>query len=105
VYCKDGRRRLDAEHVAFTFLGFTFRARAARARSGAYFTGYLPAVSKQALITMRSTLRRWRLHRHITLKLTDLARLLGTHHCPAACAVLPLEVGDRELVTKTTRAV
>jgi RNA-directed DNA polymerase len=31
VYCKDGRRRLDYEHTAFTFLGFTFRAPAARA--------------------------------------------------------------------------
>ena len=30
VYCKDGRRRLDYEHTAFTFLGFTFRARGAR---------------------------------------------------------------------------
>jgi RNA-directed DNA polymerase len=30
VYCKDGRRRLDYEHTAFTFLGFAFRARGAR---------------------------------------------------------------------------
>ena len=30
VYCQDGNRRLDYGLTAFTFLGFTFRARAAR---------------------------------------------------------------------------
>ena len=27
VYCKDGKRRGSYEHTAFTFLGYTFRAR------------------------------------------------------------------------------
>jgi RNA-directed DNA polymerase len=31
VYCQDGKRRADHEHTDFTFLGYTFRARAARA--------------------------------------------------------------------------
>ena len=35
VYCKDGKRRLDHEHTSFTFLGFTFRARKAAARTAA----------------------------------------------------------------------
>jgi RNA-directed DNA polymerase len=34
VYCKDGQRRGSHEHTSFTFLGFTFRARAAAARTG-----------------------------------------------------------------------
>ncbi len=34
VYCKDGRRRGSHEHTSFTFLGFTFRARPVRPRSG-----------------------------------------------------------------------
>ncbi len=74
VYCKDGRRRGDHAHVAFTFLGFTFRARAARSRAGVTFTGFLPAVSKQALIAMRARVRRWRLHLRTHLALDDLAR-------------------------------
>jgi RNA-directed DNA polymerase len=77
VYCKDGRRRLNAEHVAFTFLGFTFRARAARSRTGASFTGFLPAVSKPALTRMCRQLRRWRLHRRTSHTLTELAPLLN----------------------------
>jgi RNA-directed DNA polymerase len=47
VYCKDGRRRGDHEHVAFTFLGFTFRARAARSRTGASFTGSCPRLASK----------------------------------------------------------
>ena len=34
VYCKDGRRRDQQEHVSFTFLGYAFRARGARTKDG-----------------------------------------------------------------------
>jgi RNA-directed DNA polymerase len=74
VYCKDDRRRGDHEHVAFTFLGFTFRARAARSRAGVTFTGFLPALSTQALTAMRAQARRWRLHLRTHLALEDLAQ-------------------------------
>lgn len=52
VYCKDANRRGHHEHSAFTFLGYTFRARAARDRAGNVFTSFLPAVSKEALVRM-----------------------------------------------------
>jgi group II intron reverse transcriptase/maturase len=74
VYCKDGRRRLDYEHTAFTFLGFTFRARGARSRNGVNFTGLLPAVSKDALNKMSREVRRWRLHLLSGHSLADLAQ-------------------------------
>ena len=62
VYCKDGGRRGSYEHTSFTFLGFTFRARAARGKNGKKFTSFLPAVSKDALNKMSAEVRRWRLH-------------------------------------------
>jgi RNA-directed DNA polymerase len=34
VYCKDGNRRGRYQDTSFTFLGYTFRARAARDRHG-----------------------------------------------------------------------
>ena len=34
VYCKDGKRRGADEQTAFTFLGYTFRARNAPNRDG-----------------------------------------------------------------------
>src|SRR4051794_23300131 len=49
VYCRDTVRRLDYERTAFTFLGFTFRPRVARSKQGNKFTGFLRAISKDAL--------------------------------------------------------
>src|SRR5664279_2451132 len=63
VYCKDGKRRGVYEHTSFTFLGFTFRARAARTRQGQNFTSFLPAISKDALNKISAEVRSWRLHR------------------------------------------
>ena len=77
VYCKDGRRRLDHEHTSFTFLGFTFRARGARTRNGVNFTGFLPAVSKDALNKMSREVRHWRLHLLTGHTLADLARQIN----------------------------
>ncbi len=50
-HCKDGkRRRADCAETSFTFLGYTFRARNAPTWDGTgMFTGFLPAVSKDAL--------------------------------------------------------
>jgi group II intron reverse transcriptase/maturase len=74
VYCKDGKRRLDHEHTEFTFLGYTFRARAARDRNGVNFTSFLPAISKDALKKVSGEVRRWRLHLRTGHTLAELAR-------------------------------
>ena len=62
VYCKDENRRLDHEHTEFTFLGFTFRTRAARRKNGTVFASFLPAISKDALNKISGEVRRWQLH-------------------------------------------
>jgi hypothetical protein len=77
VYCKDGKRQLDYEHTAFTFLGFTFRARGARGARGERFTSFLPAISKDALGKLSAEVRRWRLHRWTGLSLTDVAQRIN----------------------------
>ena len=75
VYCKDGkRRRRDCAETSFTFLGYTFRARNALNRSGtSMFTGFLPAVSKDALKRMSGEVRSWRIHLRTATELQDLA--------------------------------
>lgn len=61
VYCKDQRRRLDYEGLtAFTFLGFTFRSRTARSKSGALFASFQPAISNDARNKISEQIRRWR---------------------------------------------
>ncbi len=77
VYCQDGRRRGSHRHTSFTFLGFTFRARKAPDRSGEYFTGFLPAMSRDALKARSDRLRELRIHRRTDLSLDDLARWLN----------------------------
>jgi group II intron reverse transcriptase/maturase len=74
VYCQDGGRRGSHEHVSFTFLGYTFRARAARGKNGVKFTSFLPAVSKDALAKMSAEVRRWRLHLRTWHTMGSLAR-------------------------------
>jgi group II intron reverse transcriptase/maturase len=77
VYCKDNNRRGEHEHTAFTFLGFTFRARAARDGKGEVFPSFLPAISKDAEKRLSQTVRRWRLHRRTELSFADLAQMIN----------------------------
>jgi RNA-directed DNA polymerase len=62
---------------SFDYLGYTFRPRRAKNRSGGYFVSYLPAVSNKALKRMRQTIRRMGLQRRTDLSLEDLANQLN----------------------------
>lgn len=77
VYCKDGSRRGSYEHTAFTFLGYTYRARKNRSRHGNLFLGFDPAVSKDALKKMGQELRSWHLHTRSELSFYELARRIN----------------------------
>jgi RNA-directed DNA polymerase len=73
VYCRDDRRRGGHEHISFTFLGYEFRPRMAKARNGNIFFSFLAAVSRAALTAMGRRLRSWRLHRQTGATAADLA--------------------------------
>jgi len=77
VYCRDQRRRAEFERTSFTFLGYTFRPRPARARNGDVFTGFGPAISKEAYTRISRAARDWRIDRRIGLTLNDLARWIN----------------------------
>jgi RNA-directed DNA polymerase len=77
VYCKDGRRTGSHEHTSFTFLGYTFRARGVRTKTGRMMTGFNPAISKDALNKISAQVRSWALHRRTGLSLADLARWIN----------------------------
>ena len=76
VYCKDGRRRGNAEHTSFDFLGYTFRARRANGRRG-LFVGFMPAMSQKARTAVGRTIRAWHLNRRTGTDLSSLARALN----------------------------
>jgi len=75
VYCKDGRRRGNYPNEKLNFLGFTFRPRLVRSRTGRYFVGFLPAVSDEAVKKMRREMRSWRFHFRSDKSLEDLSRM------------------------------
>ena len=78
VYCKDSARRAEHEHTSLTFLGFTFRPReAVNRKTGKHFTGFLPAISPEALKAKSTELRAMRIHRRTDLTLNDLAAWLN----------------------------
>ena len=77
VYCQDARRRGSHEHTSFTFLGYGFRGRRVRTRSGRITTGFVPAISKDALNKISSEVRSWRLHTRTGLSDADLARRIN----------------------------
>jgi RNA-directed DNA polymerase len=73
VYCKQNGRGGSYEHESFDFLGYTFRPRLAKSRTGNCFVGFTPAVSDGAVKSMRCVIRRWRLHQWCNKELSDLA--------------------------------
>jgi RNA-directed DNA polymerase len=77
VYCQDSNRTGAYECTEFTFLGYTFRPRGARRKDGKMFTGFNPAVSKNALITIGARVRSWRLHKCTQFSEADLARWIN----------------------------
>ena len=77
VYSKDSRRTRSYEHIQFDFLGYTFRPRRVASRHGRIFTGFTPALSRQAMKGMRQSLRQRRLFKHSELSLERLAELLA----------------------------
>ena len=76
-HCKDARRRGSHEHTSFTFLGYGFRGRRVRTRSGRITTGFVPAISKDAMNKISSEVRSWRLHRWVTSDGSEIARLIN----------------------------
>ena len=78
VYCKDANRTGAYEHITFDFLGYTFRPRRAKNRSGKTFLNFLPAISGKAAKRIRTTIRAWRMASTRTnQRLEDLARLVN----------------------------
>jgi RNA-directed DNA polymerase len=73
VYCKDSTRRGSYEHTSFTFLGYRFRPRLSRSKSGGQFVNFLPAVGDDECKRIGREIRRWQLHRWSGTTLTDLA--------------------------------
>jgi RNA-directed DNA polymerase len=74
VYCKDSNRKMKEENIQFTFLGYTFKPRKAKGRTGTVFTSFLPAISKESKKGIRQKVRSWRLLWMTNQSITDIAQ-------------------------------
>jgi RNA-directed DNA polymerase len=74
IYCKDDRRRGNNSENTFDFLGFTYRPRGVRSKYGAFFIGYIPAVSNKAKKAMQQEIHDWRLQLKTCTDLEDLSK-------------------------------
>ena len=57
VSCRNWKRRENWPYDKFDFLGYTFRVRRAKSHKGNYFISFLPAVSKEAAVSMCRKMR------------------------------------------------
>jgi RNA-directed DNA polymerase len=78
VYCKDSGRSGSFEHEQFTFLGYTFRPRLAKSRTGHFFVSFSPAVSRDALTRIRQEIRGWRIHRRSDMTFAEIVAFVNT---------------------------
>lgn len=78
VYCKDSNRRGESEHISFDFLGYTFMPRMAQnSIRKAWFTSWLPAVSKKAMKSMNEKMKGLGVFRTSSCTLTHLAATIN----------------------------
>lgn len=81
VYCKDDNRAGDFLHTKFDFLGYTFRSRLVKSRSGKFFVGFSPAISAKAAKAIRQEVRSWALQRRTGMTLHEIAEAYNPVIC------------------------
>jgi RNA-directed DNA polymerase len=77
VYCKDDLRRGSYEHEQFDFLGFLFRPRLSKSKSGKHFVNFTPAVSEKARKAMSQEMRSWNIQLRSDKSIGDLALMFN----------------------------
>ncbi len=78
VYCRDGNRGAQHKPDSFEFLGFEYKARSAKTRSGLMFMSFLPAVAKTKLHGMRRYIKhRLKLRYRVDLSIEAIAEWIN----------------------------
>jgi RNA-directed DNA polymerase len=75
VYCKDELRKGRHDHEKFDFLGYEFRPRRSKSRTGKVFLNFSPAMSTNAAKAIRERIRSWKLPKSSDKAIEDLSRL------------------------------
>ena len=76
VYCQKNNEKHNGEQTSFTFLGYCFRPRLVKSKTGCYFVGFTPAVSADAASAFREKIR-MEMRRCGTTDIVELSRKLN----------------------------
>ncbi len=78
VYCKDGSRKGQHEHISFDFLGYTFIPRLCRNRKRqSVFVSFSPAASRSAQKGMIKKIRMLGIRKRTDLSLVEIAKWIN----------------------------
>jgi len=77
IYCRDVNREGNHPVHSFTFLGYTFRPRKSMDKYGRVYVNFAPAVSRDALKSMRQTIRGWHIQLKNNKELVDLSAMFN----------------------------
>ncbi len=77
IYCRDANRTGDYPSIQFTFLGYTFRPRKSVDEYGGVYVNFAPGVSRDALSSIRQTVRKWHVQLMNDKKLRDLSNMFN----------------------------
>lgn len=77
VCCKADKPWIDYPVTKFEFLGYEFRLRTARTRTGRLFVSFMPGISPSAAKAIRSEMRSWTLPKRSDKSIEDLSRMFG----------------------------
>lgn len=76
VYCRSDNNKERHEYESFDFLGYTFRCRVTKTKTGKFFNAFTPAVSKAAALEFREKMRECR-YRGKMMTPDELAKLMN----------------------------
>ena len=78
VYCKDSNRKGNSKHTSFDFLGYNFGPRKAKnSKTGQIFTAFSPAISKKAMLKIKTEIRSWKLNRQTHMSIEQIAERIN----------------------------
>jgi group II intron reverse transcriptase/maturase len=77
VYCKDRDRTEKYPNIEFDFLGYTFRGRYIKNKTGKLRTNFIAAVSRKSEKSFRNKLRDLKIHRKTSTSMEDIAKQIN----------------------------
>lgn len=78
VYCKQQNRQEQHEEISFDFLGYQFKPRRSKNKSGELFTGYGAGISKKSRQRINAELRDMQIDRKTGRTIEQLGQLLNS---------------------------